>query len=60
MIFLLRRYSWEDQHYLLYCYNGGFNFEKSIQSMKLHLEWLNTPKWHTVTDKVIQIWVDFL
>ena len=25
--------------------------------MKMHLDWLHNPKWHTITDRVLQILV---
>ena len=49
--------SWSDRHYLLYCHNANFVLENSLKNLKLHLEWVNNPKWHTVTDRVLEILV---
>lgn len=51
--------SWEERHFLIYCYNGGFLIENSLRNLKMHLEWVNNPKWQTVTDTILTIWVIF-
>ena len=32
----------------------------SLKNLKFHLEWVNNPKWHTVTDQVLEIWVKII
>ena len=33
--------SWDDAYALKYCYSGGFVLSKSIDFIKMHLDWRN-------------------
>ncbi|EWS72900.1 aspartyl/asparaginyl beta-hydroxylase family protein (macronuclear) [Tetrahymena thermophila SB210] len=46
---------WDDAQTLKYCYSGGFDLKKSIESLKMHLEWRRNPIMHKMNKQALEI-----
>jgi len=50
-------FSWDRAYCLKFVLKAHTDTKKSLNELKLHMEWLNTPLYHQLTDEVVKLLV---